>query len=79
MNDDTQYRPSQLPVLIGINHKQVLANADIFRSPDKVLIQITLTGADSQLLANFLEQAEPIGLDFGPKPVQNIPEKREIT
>lgn len=66
-----------MPVMIGFNQEHVLARADIYRTPDKVLIQVTAAGEDGQLLAEFLEQTEPIGLSFGPIPVQNISKKRE--
>lgn len=79
MADDLRQTIRQLPVLIGNDHEHVMAKADIFRSPDKVLIQITSTGPESQLLAEFLEQAEPIALSFEAIPVRNIREKRETT
>jgi hypothetical protein len=63
--------------MIGFNQEHILAQADIYRTPDKVLIQITAVGENGQLLAEFLEQAEPIGLSFGPIPVQNISKNRE--
>ena len=75
--DDVKRTHRQLPVLIGMEH--IMASADIFRTPDKVLIQITANSSDGQLLAEFLEQAEPIGLSFSPLPVRNITEKREAT
>jgi hypothetical protein len=65
-------------VIIGKNNDQVLAKAEIYRTPDKVLIQITSSRPEGQLLVDFLEQAEPIGLSFRVIPVQNIREKREI-
>lgn len=79
--DDVRRTSKQIPVLIGHDQQHVMARADIFRTPYKVLIQITAptdtnTG-EGQHLADFLEQAEPIALSFGAIPVQNIREKRE--
>jgi hypothetical protein len=54
-----------------------MAKADIYRATEKVFIEIEAEGPDSQLLAEFLEQAEPIALYFGAIPVQNNREKRE--
>lgn len=67
----------QIPVLIGHDGQHVMARADIFRTPDKVLVQITAPSdrAEGQLLADFLEQAEPIALSFDAIPVQNKREK----
>lgn len=68
----------RLPVLIGFDYEHVMANAEIFREPDKILIEITSTGTESQLLGDFLEQVEPIALSFGGIPAQTS-EKREKT
>lgn len=77
MANDIERIVRQLPVLIGTNHEHVMAKAEIYRRPDGVLIIITANGQESQLLAEFLEQAEPIALSFGAIPVQNIREKKE--
>ena len=66
-----------LPVSIGKNNEYVMAKAEIYRDLNKVLIQITSSEPNGQLLADFLEQAEPIGLYFRAIPVQNIIERRE--
>lgn len=65
-----------LPVLINDN-TYIMAKAEIYRTPDSVLIEISAEGKESQLLAEFLEQAEPIALSFGAIPVKNVTEKRE--
>ena len=76
MNKYLRKLAKKLPVLI--NHDDhVMARAEVFRTPDKVLIQITSDGEDGQILAEFLEQAAPIALSFVAIPVQNIREKRE--
>lgn len=77
MADDVIHTIRQLPVLIGAKYGHVMAQAEVFRKPDSVLIQITADGKKSQLLAEFLEQEEPIGMSFIAIPVQNIREKRE--
>lgn len=69
----------QLPVFIGEDQKHAMASAEIVREPNEVVITIVGTGLEGQLLADFLEQAEPIGLTFIPIPVRNIREKRENT
>lgn len=79
MNNQIKHTNRQLPVLIGNDQTHILAKTEIFRTPEKVLIQITSDGPNGQLLAEFLEQAEPIGISFIPIPVQNIREKRETT
>lgn len=75
--DSIRQTSRQLPVLIGNDHEHVMAKADIYRAPDKILIEIEARGPNSQLLAEFLEQAEPIALSFGAIPVRNIREKKE--
>jgi hypothetical protein len=66
-------------VVIGKNSEYVMAKAEIYRDLNRVLIQITSNEPEGQLLADFLEQAEPIGLSFRVIPVQTIIEKkREI-
>lgn len=78
MDDNSVRNVSRmLPVLIHMNQEHVMARAEIFRSPDKILIQIVSTGTESQLLGEFLEQVEPIALSFGAVPVRNIRQKRE--
>lgn len=74
--DDVRTTRKSIPVLIG-NDTHVMASADIYRTPEKVMIQISAGGIDGQMLAEFLEQAEPIALSFGAIPVQNITEKRD--
>jgi hypothetical protein len=76
MDKDGYKVTKKLPVLIG-EGRHVMATADIYRSPGQVLIQIIQTGPESQLLADFLEQAAPIALSFDAIPVRNITEKRE--
>jgi hypothetical protein len=66
-------------VVIGKNSEYVMAKADIYRDLNRVLIQIVSNEPDGQLLADFLEQAEPIGLSFRVIPVQNIIEKKRET
>ena len=75
MGDYLRHIGKRLPVLI--NDKHVMATAEIFRTPEKVLIQVTSEGSDSQLLADFLEQDAPMGISFLAIPVLNIVEKRE--
>lgn len=75
--DDVIRALKGLPVLISLSERQVLAKAEVFKAPDRVLIQIVATGVESEFLAEFLDQAEPIALSFGPSPVQNKIEKRE--
>jgi hypothetical protein len=76
--DDAVIRTKRdLPVLIGHHQEHIMAQAEVFRTPEKVLVQITGYGPEGQLLAELLEQAEPIALYFGAIPVQNIREKRE--
>lgn len=74
MDKDGYKVEKKLPVLIG-DSKHVMARADIYRSPDRVLIQIIQDGPDGQLLADFLEQAEPIAVSFTAIPVQNRAER----
>lgn len=76
MSKDLRHIKRKLPVLIN-DRKHIMANAEIFRTPDKILIEIVSEGPEGQLLAEFLEQAEPIALSFSAIPVQNITEKRE--
>lgn len=76
--DNYRNTKRKLPVLLG-EQQHIMASADIYRTPEKVLVQITCTGQESQLFAEFLEQAEPIALYFGAVPVQNDREKRENT
>jgi len=77
--DDVRRTSKQIPVMIN-HHEHVLASADIFRTPDKVLIQITAPANDrGNHLADFLEQAEPIAVSFTAIPVQNTTEKRDTT
>lgn len=66
-----------IPVLFNEDKYHVLARADISREPDNVVITITASGPESQLLAEFLQQADPFALSIGAFPVQNIREKRE--
>lgn len=65
-----------LPVFIS-GGKHVMAKAVIWRNPKEVKIQIYAEGPEGQLLAEFLEQGEPIALSFEAIPVQNRIEKRE--
>ena len=67
----------QMPVLIG-NSNHVMALAEITREPDKVTIVVQAVGENSQYIADFLEQTEPIGLSFIALPIQNAREKRPI-
>lgn len=64
----------QMPVLIG-DSNHVMAVAEITREIDKVTIVVRSTGEQGQLLASFLEQAEPIGLSFIALPIQNVRER----
>jgi hypothetical protein len=75
MDKDLRYISRQLPVLIGQNYETVMARADIFQKPDSVLIQITTTGKNAQLLAEFLGQAERVGLSFSSEPTIRTPFK----
>ncbi len=72
-----KHMKKDLSVVIGKNSEYVMAKADVYRDLNRVLIQITSNEPEGQLLADFLEQAEPIGLSFRVIPVQNIIEKRE--
>lgn len=65
-----------IAVVIGKQGEHVMAKADIYRDLNRVLIQITSDKPEGQLLVDFLEQAEPIGLSFRVIPVQNIIEKK---
>ena len=76
MDDDMVHTTRQLPVLIGHNYKRVMARADIFRSPNKVMIQIVSEDSNGKTLAELLEQDEPIALIFGAVPVRNCREER---
>lgn len=76
MSDQVRHTARQLPVMIG-NNDILTATADIYRSPDKVLIQITSEKRSGQLLAEFLEQEGRISCTFSALPVQNMREKRE--
>lgn len=66
-----------IPIYIAGDKEYTMALVDIFRQSDSVRIQFRLNGKNNQLLAEFLEQAEPIALTFGAIPVQNTREKRE--
>lgn len=66
-----------LPVLIGHNWQHVMAKARVLRTPTSVLIEIASEDVDGQLLAEFLEQAEPIALSFVAIPPRNNREMRE--
>lgn len=66
-----------IPVLVGFDQAHVMAKAEIFRNPDSMMIQIIVTGKENMLLAEFLEQAEPIALSFVARPFENKIEKRE--
>lgn len=79
MANDVRHTQRNLPVLIHMGDEQIMAVADIFITPDKVMIQIVSNKDRNNLLGEFLEQAEPIGLSFGSIPVQNKTEKRETT
>jgi len=68
-----------VPVVIGSNYKHIMGHAVISREPDKVLIEISAVGLNGQMLAEFLEQAEPIAVMITAIPVQNTRERRETT
>jgi len=72
MGKDIIHTQRQLPVevLVVNRPKLVLATADIYRTPEKVLIQITAKDANGQILAEYLEQEGPIGLSFSAVPVR---------
>lgn len=67
-----------IPVLLGDNYEHVTASAEIIRTLDSVTIHITSKpGPDTQMLADLLEQVEPIALKIVAIPVRNTREKRE--
>jgi hypothetical protein len=68
MGDYVRHTARQLPVVIASNPELVLAKAEVYRTPDKVLIQITSEAANGQILAEFLEQEASIGLMFSAVP-----------
>jgi len=75
---DVIHTKRNLPIEVGhLNNSYVMANADIYRTPEEVLIQIVVKGERGQYISEFLEQPEPIGLRFIPIPVRNAGEKRE--
>ena len=78
MAEETRHTERIIPVVIGNDYAHVMAKAVVVRTPTSVTIEITsLPGHDSQRLAEFLEQAEPIAVSFTAVPVRNIREKRE--
>lgn len=56
-------------IMISNKERLVAATADVYRTPEEVLIQITSKNTDGQLLAEFLEQEASIGLSFSAVPV----------
>jgi hypothetical protein len=80
MADGERITKRAIPVLVGHKFEHVMGRAEIVRKPDgKVLIEIEAAGEAGKVLADFLEQAEPIAVSFTAIPVQNIREKREKT
>lgn len=77
--DNVRHTSKLMPVLIGNNYKHVMGRAKIHRGLDKVLIEIESSGEHGQLLADYLEQAEPVAVSFTAIPVQNAREKKETT
>lgn len=53
------------------------SKAVITQEAGRVKIEITLEDPNRDLIAEFLEQPEPIGISFIPLPVLNIREKKE--
>jgi len=74
---NSRHMSRNLPILFHADKDYLMAKVEIFREPDKVLIQIEALGDAGQRLSEFLEQADPFALSFGAIPVQNIREKRE--
>jgi len=79
MANELVHTSRSLPVVVGYDYQRVVAKADIFRSPEKVLIQIASENKDGQALAELLEQDTPIALSiiFVATPVRNSKEKRD--
>ena len=77
MDESVKHSSRPIPVLIGYDYKHVMARAEIFRSSDKVLIQIISEDGNGKTLAGLLEQDEPVALIFGAVPVRNTREKRD--
>jgi hypothetical protein len=66
-----------LPVFLGSDQSHTMAKAEIYKTSDKVLIQITASGDGGRYLSEFLEQNIPIGLSFNPIPIRDIMSVRE--
>lgn len=69
-----------LPVILGYDHQHLMARAEFSRNEDGVPI-ITITGspgAEGQMLAEYLEQPEIVGLAFIALPVRNATERKTI-
>lgn len=80
MDKDSHPTIRNLPVLIGYDQQNVMAKAEILQKPDSVLIEITAVGERGKLLAEFLQQIEPIALSFSWfLPVQNTNESERIS
>lgn len=79
MGNNVRHTERTIPVLLGGDDEHVLAKADIFQTPDSVLIQVTASGPESKLLAEFLGQQEIIAVGFQAIPVQNIRERKSIS
>lgn len=77
MPSDVQPTRRDLPVIVGHNWQHIMAKAEIFRTPEGMMIQITGQGEDAQHLAEYLEQAEPIALTFIAIPALTPREKRD--
>jgi hypothetical protein len=81
MPNDVRHTKRNLPVSVMIANVETLvsATADVYRTPETVLIQITSNRSDGQMLAEFLEQEGPIGLSFSAVPVPRANREKRDT